>query len=118
MLLRLLCVIMTRTFSRTENRRRRPHAGWGTIGVALAAACVPNIAWAANAAASAAESAGRIDLTTSWVGYTALTIFALAYALVMAEETLHLRKSKPVLVAAGVIWALIGWRYQVAASAA
>jgi len=114
MSLRLLSDIMTRTFSRTEDQRRRPHAGWGALCVALAAACVPSVAWAAGAA----ESAGRIDLTTSWVGYAALTIFALAYALVMAEETLHPRKSKPVLVAAGVIWALIGWRYQVAASAA
>lgn len=35
----------------------------------------------------------------------------LAYALVMAEEYLQLRKSKPVLVAAGVIWILIGIAY-------
>lgn len=39
---------------------------------------------------------------------TALAVFVLAYALVIAEEALHLRKSQPVLVAAGVIWALIG----------
>ncbi|MCC6241413.1 MAG: sodium:proton antiporter NhaD [Gemmatimonadaceae bacterium] len=36
----------------------------------------------------------------------------------MLEERLHLRKSKPVIVAAGIIWALIGWRYQVASTAA
>lgn len=60
----------------------------------------------------------QMDLTQSWIGFAALGVFALAYALVMAEEFLQLRKSKPVLVAAGVIWALIGWRYQVAASAA
>lgn len=59
-----------------------------------------------------------MDLTQTWIGFAALGVFAFAYALVMAEEYLHLRKSKPVLVAAGVIWALIGWRYQVAASAA
>lgn len=59
-----------------------------------------------------------LALTQTWVGFAALGVFALAYALVMAEEYLHLRKSKPVIIAAGIIWALIGWRYQVAASAA
>jgi len=29
----------------------------------------------------------------------------------MVEEKLHMRKSKPVLVAAGIIWILIGWVY-------
>ncbi len=29
----------------------------------------------------------------------------------MLEEKLHLRKSKPVLIAAGIIWMLIGWVY-------
>src|SRR5690606_39108017 len=38
-------------------------------------------------------------------------LFGLAYVLVMAEEKIHLRKSKPVLVAAGIIWALIAWKY-------
>jgi Na+/H+ antiporter NhaD/arsenite permease-like protein len=69
-------------------------------------------------AAHTAAAFTALDLTQSWVGYAALGIFVVAYALVMGEERLHLRKSKPVIVAAGVIWALIGWRYQVAASAA
>ena len=30
----------------------------------------------------------------------------------MAEEFSHLRKSKPVMLAAGIIWALIAWYYQ------
>ncbi len=59
-----------------------------------------------------------LDLTATWVGFAAVAVFAVAYALVMGEEYLHLRKSKPVIVAAGIIWALIGWRYQAAASAA
>ncbi len=54
---------------------------------------------------------GSIDLTTSGVGYVALTVFVIAYLLVMGEEKLHLRKSKPVLVAAGIIWMMIGWVY-------
>jgi NhaD family Na+/H+ antiporter len=50
-------------------------------------------------------------LTRSWVGYTSLTVFILAYALVAAEEFTHLRKSKPVILAAGAIWAMIGFAY-------
>lgn len=54
---------------------------------------------------------GPLDLTGSTIGYIAVAIFVLAYALVMGEEKLHMRKSKPVLVAAGVIWFMIGWVY-------
>ncbi len=38
----------------------------------------------------------------------ALAVFVLAYALVIAEEFTQLRKSKPVVLAAGVIWVLVG----------
>ena len=38
-----------------------------------------------------------------------LVVFVLAYALVMTEERHRLRKSKPVMLAAGVIWALVAW---------
>ena len=48
-----------------------------------------------------------MDLTDHWVGIASLAIFATAYALVIAEEYTHLRKSKPVMLAAGLIWALI-----------
>ena len=54
---------------------------------------------------------GDLNLTLSPVGIISLVVFVLAYVLVMAEEKLHLRKSKPVLVAAGIIWALVAWRY-------
>ncbi len=54
---------------------------------------------------------GAINLTDSTVGGVALSIFVVAYLLVMAEEKIHLRKSKPVLVAAGLIWGLIGAVY-------
>lgn len=52
-----------------------------------------------------------MDLTAHWVGVTTLIVFVVAYTLVAAEEFIHLRKSKPVLLAAGVIWALIAWHY-------
>ena len=53
-----------------------------------------------------------LDLTSSQVGIAAIVIFVLAYMLVMAEEFTHLRKSKPVIIAAGLIWALIAYTYQ------
>ncbi len=56
--------------------------------------------------ASAAES-GAQSLTHHPVGYLAIIIFVIAYAFVMLEEKLHLRKSKPVLLAAGLIWFLV-----------
>jgi Na+/H+ antiporter NhaD/arsenite permease-like protein len=62
--------------------------------------------------ALASENAARIDLTSHWVGITALIFFVVAYLFVMAEEFIHLRKSKPVILAAGIIWALIAWYYQ------
>ena len=40
-----------------------------------------------------------------------LAIFALAYLLVIAEEAIHLRKSKPVVIAAGLIWTLLAAVY-------
>lgn len=65
----------------------------------------------AGIATPAFASSGPLDLTQSTIGYVALGIFAIAYFMVMIEEKIHLRKSKPVLVAAGIIWALIGAYY-------
>jgi Na+/H+ antiporter NhaD/arsenite permease-like protein len=56
----------------------------------------------------------EIDLTHSWFGFLSLGTFILAYVLVIFEEPLHLRKSKPVLLAAGLIWVLIGAAYAMA----
>jgi Na+/H+ antiporter NhaD/arsenite permease-like protein len=52
-----------------------------------------------------------MTLTGHWVGLTALAVFAVAYAAVAAEERLRLRKSVPVLTAAGAIWVLVGLGY-------
>ncbi len=60
----------------------------------------------------AAELSGpSLDLTTHWVGFAAIAIFILAYSLVIVEEFTHLRKSKPVMLAAGIIWVFIGYEY-------
>ena len=53
----------------------------------------------------------HIDLTNHIVGYAALAVFALAYVFVMAEEFTHLRKSKPVVLAASIIWVMIAYVY-------
>ncbi len=47
-------------------------------------------------------------LASSWAGPLGLVIFVVAYILVIAEERLHLRKSKPVTIAAGLMWVIIG----------
>ena len=52
-----------------------------------------------------------LDLTAHWVGYASIVVFVLAYILVIAEEEIHMRKSKPVMVAAGLIWAMIAVIY-------
>ena len=52
-----------------------------------------------------------LDLTSHWAGYLALTLFVIAYILVMVEEFTHFRKSKPVILVAGMIWAVIAWVY-------
>lgn len=52
-----------------------------------------------------------LDLTRHWAGYFSLAIFLLAYVLVIFEEATHMRKSKPVMLAAGLIWAVIGVAY-------
>jgi NhaD family Na+/H+ antiporter len=59
--------------------------------------------------AAGAVPAHALDLTTHTVGYLSLIIFVIAYMLVMAEEFTLLRKSKPVLLAAGIIWGMIAY---------
>ena len=52
-----------------------------------------------------------MDLTADWVGVAAIVLFVAAYSLVISEEFTHLRKSKPVILAAGIIWGLIAYQY-------
>jgi NhaD family Na+/H+ antiporter len=66
---------------------------------------IPGLAWASGG------DTELLDLTQHGVGFASLAIFVLAYALVMAEEFTHLRKSKPVILAAGIIWAMIATVY-------
>ncbi|MAZ89244.1 MAG: sodium:proton antiporter [Cellvibrionaceae bacterium] len=52
-----------------------------------------------------------MDLTAHWVGIFSLVCFAISYFFVVGEEFTHMRKSKAVIFAAGVIWAVIAWKF-------
>ncbi len=79
----------------------------GLLFALLVTTLLPGLALAAGEGAEYT----RLDLTQSGVGYAAIAVFVFAYLLVIGEEFIHLRKSKPVILAAGIIWALIGWVY-------
>ncbi len=56
-----------------------------------------------------AEEFQNLGLTGAQRGIYCLLIFVIAYAFVMTEEFTHLRKSKPVILAAGIIWAQVAY---------
>ncbi len=72
----------------------------------------PGCVWAGGADVS------TVSLAASWAGVAALIAFAGAYGLAMGEERLQVRKSVPVLLAAGVVWVLVGLAYSTAGQAA
>lgn len=74
----------------------------GVFSLLLLLLLIPVLAIGSEVAAG-----GALSATTSLYGLVALVVFVLAYALVIGEEALHMRKSKPVMVAAGVIWAMV-----------
>lgn len=51
------------------------------------------------------------NLTLTGLGLFSLLLFIAAYSLVIAEEKIHLRKSKPVMVAAGIMWVCVAVAY-------
>jgi Na+/H+ antiporter NhaD/arsenite permease-like protein len=60
----------------------------------------------------AAETTNDVALHShSVIGITCVCIFLISYLFVLGEEFFHLRKSKPVIVAAGLIWLLVGLAY-------
>src|SRR3569833_1274773 len=52
------------------------------------------------------------DLTASGLGYLSVAEFVLAYGLVVTEEITGLRKSKPLVLAAGLIWLMVSVAWQ------
>ena len=67
------------------------------ILVLLFATLLPGLAWA--------ESIETLEMTGTERGIYTVLIFVVAYGFVMTEEFTHMRKSKPVILAAGIIWA-------------
>ena len=57
--------------------------------------------------AFASADVAHINATNTVAGYIAVAAFVLAYLVVVGEEKLQLRKSKPVLIAAGIIWLIV-----------
>ncbi|MCF6776132.1 sodium:proton antiporter NhaD [Thiotrichales bacterium 19X7-9] len=58
-------------------------------------------------AASAPVGQQHLDALSSHWAIVALVIFVLTYLLVMIEEVTHLKKSKPVILGAGLIWIVV-----------
>ena len=74
------------------------HAGGVRRAAVLAGVLVPMPALA---------TVPGLDLTTDPAGYAAIGLFVLAYLFVVLEEFTHLRKSQPVMLAAGAIWVVL-----------
>ncbi len=60
---------------------------------------------------AADSSHGIQNFTSHWASIVAIIIFGISYSLVILEEQLHLRKSKPVLISAGIIWLIVALIY-------
>jgi Na+/H+ antiporter NhaD/arsenite permease-like protein len=65
----------------------------------------------AYAVAAGAEADSQVILIAHWAGLASLAVFILAYLLVISEEAIHLRKSKPMMVSAGIIWVMVAIAY-------
>jgi Na+/H+ antiporter NhaD/arsenite permease-like protein len=60
----------------------------------------------------AAETGAGVNfhLVAHPIGWVALALFVLAYVAVILEERIHIAKSKPVMLAAALIWGMIAWQ--------
>lgn len=63
-------------------------------------------------ALAAGESARPVDRTQHWVGYVSLLVIVLAYVAAMLEDVTMLRKSKPMILGASLVWFLIVLTYR------
>ena len=66
---------------------------------------VPDLVYAADASGGPTS----LNMIFSPVGIFCIVVFIIAYGFVMAEEFTHFRKSKPVILAATVIWVVIAY---------
>jgi Na+/H+ antiporter NhaD/arsenite permease-like protein len=59
-------------------------------------------------AMAAAQGEGIVtSIVPHWSAWVALALFGMGYVLVVFEEKTHLRKSIPMIIAAGVLWMLV-----------
>jgi Na+/H+ antiporter NhaD/arsenite permease-like protein len=72
-------------------------------------ASMPDLVVAGEADLKLSSEIGLLKLTGTHRGLFCVMIFIIAYAFVMTEEFTHLRKSKPVILAAGIIWAHVAY---------
>ncbi|MEO8747473.1 MAG: sodium:proton antiporter NhaD, partial [Rhodanobacter sp.] len=70
----------------------------------------PALAALTSAPTAAAESGVNFHLVSDPVGWLALLLFVVAYVAVILEDRIHIAKSKPVMLAAALIWGLIAWK--------
>ena len=52
-----------------------------------------------------------MEFTAHWAGFLAIGVFVVSYSFVIAEEFTHMRKSIPVMLGAGIIWAIVAGLY-------
>jgi len=57
--------------------------------------------------AGPALASDNLHMTSHPLAITAVVLFVIAYGFVIAEEFIHMRKSKPVILGAGIIWVLV-----------
>ena len=81
-----------------------------TAPLLLATLAILAVACTAVAQMGDAESTSHASGGAGWVGPACIGVFVVAYLAVMTEELHNLRKSKPAILGAGVIWILIGIR--------
>ncbi len=84
---------------------------WISVRATLGAASLALIPTATLASGTTPAPGSHLDLTASPFGILSLAAFVVAYGFVVNEEFLHLRKSKPVIIAAGLIWILVSIAY-------
>lgn len=72
------------------------------ISVLFSLLCLPALGYAGET--EVINIIKQLNLTKHWAGYLALLLFSLAYFFAMIEEVTELRKSKPMVFAASLIW--------------
>jgi len=106
----LVAMIIKKRRIAGSSNDRQPHKGNTMMKkwlLTLTLLAVPCLAWAESGHQAVAATA----MTGTFWGISALVLFVLAYSLVPLENNIHLRKSKPVLLAAGIIWVLVAIAY-------